>query len=592
MPSQLRWLTVLLLPVSLVLPARAQQSPLSQVPDSPIVVHLRGWEHTVDRVKATLKASLPDYGELITGQIDRAISDALNGRELKGLAKEGPMFIVFTEVPTSSEETPDIAVMVRVTNYVQFRDAYLKEEERNNLKADKAGFETASMGDKKMYWLNRGEYAVITISEKSLKKFQDKKSATVESRIAKPFAEKLLGADLSAFVDMKAVYKQHGDQMANARGFVDQAIQAAQGMGGVDKTQVEQAKKILESMFQLVEDTEQLVASVDFRPEGFMLRTYVQVAEKSPSNVYLKTVKPAALTGIGKLPAGAMVYSNSSSNLELAQGLLSSMLGLGGGGGDAKSTKAAEEALAEMTGLKFEESYSSYDFPSGGINVIRYADPAKAVAASLKLYQAIPENAAFGGSALKGKPEVKPNEQSVGGFSLHGVKLNWDIDRMVERFPEELREGMKETMKKLLGHGQRIWFGTDGKAFVQVTAKDWTEGKKRLDEYLSGRATMGASAEFAATRKQLPAETNTLVLLDAGRMAHAIGQYIGEILKNFPALPFNLGAAGKPEGKPSYIGFAMTLQPRQGGIDLFLPAEAVKQIFTVLKPLFGGLDSE
>ena len=105
MPSQLRWLTVLLLPVSLVLPARAQQSPLSQVPDSPIVVHMRGWEHTVDRVKATLKASLPDYGELITGQIDRAISDALNGRELKGLAKEGPMFIVFTEVPTSSEET-------------------------------------------------------------------------------------------------------------------------------------------------------------------------------------------------------------------------------------------------------------------------------------------------------------------------------------------------------------------------------------------------------------------------------------------------------------------------------------------------------
>ncbi len=426
----------------------------------------------------------------------------------------------------------------------------------------------------------------MTPSEKVLKKFQDKKAPTLESRLTKAFAEKLLGSDLSVFVDMKAVYKQHGDQIANARGFIDQVVQSAQQMGGVDKSQIEQAKKLFDGLFQLIDDTEQIVAAVDFRPEGFVLGAHVQVADKSPSNAYLKTVKPAMLTGMAKLPAGAMVYSNSSSNLELVQGLFSSMLGLGGSS-DAKLSKDAEDALAELGALKFEESYSSFDFPSGGISVIRYAEPAKAVAAALKLYKSLPENAALGGSALKGKPEVKANDQTVGSFALHGVKITWDVERMVERFPEELREGMKETMKKMLGDGQRFWFGTDGKTFVQVTAKDWVEGKKRLEDYLSGKSTLGGDAEFAATRKQLPAGANTLVVLDSGRLAFAIGQYTGEVLKNFPALPFNLGAAKKPEGKSSYIGLAVTLQPRQGGIDLFLPAEAIKQIVSVLQPLFG-----
>ena len=91
-----------------------------------------------------------------------------------------------------------MAVIARVANYVQFRDAFLKDEEKRELKADKAGYEVTKVDNETTYFLNRDDYVVITPSEKALKVFLDKKTEPLSARLTQPLLGKLRRGDLLA----------------------------------------------------------------------------------------------------------------------------------------------------------------------------------------------------------------------------------------------------------------------------------------------------------------------------------------------------------------------------------------------------------
>jgi hypothetical protein len=569
----------------------AQQSPLQQIPaKTAIVVQVRGFDRSLERAKSTIKAAIPDFAALVIGQLETSVSNTLSGREWKALAKDGPLFIVFPEVPTG-EDDPELVLIAHVTNYVQFRDAFLKDEEKKELKADKGGYEVTKIEEKTTYIINRDDYVVLTPSEKALKVYLDKKTEPLSSRLNSALATKLLDSDLSVYVDMKALRKQHGDKLDQAKGAVDQVIQLAQATGNVDKSQIESAKKLYEGLFQLAEDADAVVAAVDFRPEGFLLRVHSEVAEKAKTNVFLRDAASAPFAGLGKLPAGQLIYTASAPNGDLLKGLGASMfMGLGG---ESKENKEYADAASKLAAVASGPQFGSSDYPAAGVQVTECKDAASAVATALKMYEAMPENSSFTGIAVKGKPEIKTDAQKLRGFSLHQIHMNWDFDRIVERFPEELRDKTKETMKTALGSETHLWIGTDGKSFVQVTAADWDSAKKMLEAYLDGKSPISKEAGYEVTRQQLPAEGSTLMLVDAGRMAYFLGQYLSEVLKNVPGFPGgNLGQAKKPEGKPVYIGLAIALKPQHGSLDLFVPAEGVKQIVETLAPLLGGLAEE
>src|SRR5580765_1792095 len=83
-------------------PALAQP-PLAVVPaKAPVVVQVRGWEQTFSRLNSLLTKAAPDYAPLISGEIEQQIATVFAGRELKGLAKEGPIFVVLTEFPEAN----------------------------------------------------------------------------------------------------------------------------------------------------------------------------------------------------------------------------------------------------------------------------------------------------------------------------------------------------------------------------------------------------------------------------------------------------------------------------------------------------------
>jgi hypothetical protein len=569
----------------------AQQPPLSTVPaKTPLLIQLHGWDRSMERMKATVKAGLPDFAPMITSNLENSLTGLLQGRELKALAKDGPVFVVFTELPNPETEVPEMAIVARVTNYVQFRDNLLKDDEKSELKAEKDGIESTKIDGKKVYFLSRDEFAVVSPSEKTIKLLADKKMESMAGKLDQTGERELLDPDVAALVDVRALRKMYGDKINDAKTFLDQAIQQAQGFGGVDKDQIESAKKLFEGIFQIVDDADSLLASADFRPEGLMLRFHAHFGEKSKVNEFLKTMKPATLTGLGKLPVGQLTYTSSSGSFSLLQGVGGSFLGLGGGSSDSKDSKAYQEAVEALNKLKVENTASSSDFPAAGLQVSQYADAAKAVELTLKMFQAMPENAAFAGTVVKGKPKIHADAKKVGELSLHSVELTWDLDKAVERFPEELRDAMKESIKKMLGTESRMWFGSKGKLFVQVTAKDWEAASKILDSFLSGNSALGKEEGYAEARKALPAEASMITLIDAGRAGYFIAQYGSEVLKNIPGFPAQLlGEPKMPEGKPVFIGIAVTLKPQNGSLDIWLPASGVNAIIKVLAPLFNGL---
>lgn len=586
MSSRSRWVFSVAAAIAFASQALAQKSPLELIPaQSPIVIHVRGYEQTFARLNAVLKASAPDYAPLLAGKIENGVAGLLNGRELKAMPKEGPLFLVFTELPTGDTEIPELALIAKVTSYTKFRDGLLKDDEKKDLKAS-PGYESTKIEDREIFFLDLDGYVVVTPSEKAMKLFRDKKTKNLAAALDKTLAGKLLGADVSAYVDVKALTKQFGDQIDSAKTLVGQALDQLEG-AGLDKGQIEMVKKIYDGIFRLVDDTERFVAGVEFRPDGFMLRLHTQVGDKTKTNEFLKASRPTKLEMLGKLPTGKMSYMSGSADLDFIRGLaLAAIVGLPGGGPSDQPLADASKALAN---LKLKNWVGANDHPNISLQVFQYEDNQAAVKATMKMYQILRQDASFGGAIIKGKPEIKADAEKLGGFTFHSVKITWDFDKTVEKFPEQLREAMKAALKTSLGDGAHDWFGTDGKVLLQVRAPDWPAARKMIDSYLNGKATLGADPSYLATRKQLPETASSLIIFDARRTAYVTAKSIAEMGKNFPgALPGNAPKA--QPGKPTYIGLALGMQPQNGTLDLWLPADAIKAFIKVFGPMFGGVD--
>jgi hypothetical protein len=192
------------------------------------------------------------------------------------------------------------------------------------------------------------------------------------------------------------------------------------------------------------------------------------------------------------------------------------------------------------------------------------------------------------GAYLKGKPEIRENAETYKGFKLSHARFEWDLDKLAESVPGG-GEGVKAAMKKLMGEGMRVWFGTDGRRYLTVTAADWNAAKAQIDAYLDGRTTLAEEPAFKATRQQLPAEATMLFLTDAGKFTHVMADYMLGLFKAMPGLPFNLPDGVKPvPTETSYIGAAITLKPEYASFDLFVPAVGVREMRKVILPLFLG----
>ncbi len=567
--------------------ASGQESPLAQLPaNTSVVFQVRGVERTKNRLVAFLKNALPDLAPVIEAQVDELLKNGFDGgRHFNGLNKDGPHFLIFTELPMPGTEQPKIAGVFRLNNYQEFVKGLLKEEEFKELKPTKDGYDVAMMGNEETYFIDRKDYVLIT-GNKDLAGQLAKKGPGFEGKLKPEIAKKLLDADVSAFVDMNVVNKEFGGQIQSFHQLFDLGFaQAGEQLG---KANAEMIKGILEGFFQFVEDSSGILLAAEFRPEGLAFHLQAQVGGDSKTNALFKSTQKSTFESLGQLPAGQLAFTGMSlagPNYKLFQLMTQ--------GAIEDVAKEIKDAQADLEKSGPEVWIGSFQMPMQGIQVTTYKDPAKASAAQLKLMQGLKEGENFMNITLKSKPEVKPEAQNYQGFKLHSASFVWDFDKTIEKqggkqVPEETRKQMAEAMKKLMGDQANLWFGTNGKSYVQVTAKDWPVAQNLLSQFLEGKSAIKDQKAYQDTRKLLPAQSTLLALVDALPYFQAMGNYVLSVLKATP-LPIAIPVQSLPavKGEPAYLGFAVTLESGRGGMDFWLPATAVKEVRKLVDAVLG-----
>ena len=270
--------------------------------------------------------------------------------------------------------------------------------------------------------------------------------------------------------------------------------------------------------------------------------------------------------------------------------LLGSMMtGLAGGDEDEAVQKTLDEASASIVEAGVIGTSAMTDLKAGNLSISTYRDNKAANAGLIKLTKALTAKSTLATMALKSKPVVNESAAKIGGFDLTSVAMDYDFDKVVAALPEETRAAQKAMLEKMSGGSkQTMWFGTDGKVVVTLTAKDADAVKALLETYVGGKGTLEGDKAFAATRKNLPAQATFLMLLETGRTVEMGSDLMKEVGNLQPgALPIQIPELKAPKGEASYIGIALTLKPKHGIIDFFIPAAAVGTVRRMVGPVIN-----
>ena len=286
---------------------------------------------------------------------------------------------------------------------------------------------------------------------------------------------------------------------------------------------------------------------------------------------------------MSKLPAEQMAYFMMKSEpamMPLVQSWIEGILP----GGESQDDKAIKEALDVLAAAGVQTWLGSFSIPVQALQVGQFKDPAKAAEGQLKLYQALKAGMSFQSVVLKTKPEVQVKAQEHRGFKLNAVSLEWDFTKFADKV-----KGGQETvaaMQQLMGQGVKSWFGTDGKVYVQISAKDWDTAKGILDSYLDEKNTVGENKAFQQTQKQLPTQATMVAVVDVPLYADMIVEFMRVTFKA-QGVPFT-AAVGKGEKGKSYLGMALVLQPGQGNVELWIPGSAADEVRKIVEPVIKG----
>jgi hypothetical protein len=603
-----RWLLVcpVLLALAVAAPAPAAEesrieSPLAQVSaKAPIVLSIRGVKRTTKRLVTMVKNALPDLGPALQTKLADFFNEGLfEGRKLKGLPDDGPIFLVFTKLPQKGDEMPKVAVILRVTDYAAFRDGLLKEDERKGLKKDKAGYEVASLGDKETYFINRKGYAVIAQDQKVAKALaKPVKGKGLAGTLNPRLAKKLLSADIAGYADLTAINETYGKQIKAGFDFLEVALDRLPDAGSLDKGTVEIFKTLAGGLHQAIRDSKSFLLAVEFRPDGFALQTLVDVLEKSKSNAVLKSLKPSTLKDLGTLPANYTTFMGLDFGPDalgalapLAKKLLATTEEEEDEAAKARN-KAVKAAVQQLLDAKPRRILSAGKLgaKTAGLQIWECADPAKAAAGQLKLYKALTGKTQYFSMPLKGKPTIKANAVKYRDGQLHHVAMKWDLDKLGENAGGE--QGIK-FIKQFMGEGMNAWFGAVGKQYVQVNARDWKTAKRDLDQYFARKNEVGAAKNkaFLRARKRLPAEASALFLVSVPQLAQMLAEVLYEVLKA-QGLPVKPPPAPLKKAPVSYLGYSLTLKAGEGSFDLWIPGAAARDFRRAFEPIFKGLSGE
>jgi hypothetical protein len=349
-------------------------------------------------------------------------------------------------------------------------------------------------------------------------------------------------------------------------------------------------KAYVEGMFQAIEDSKHLLVTLTIPPEGVALHIDAGFGKDTPTNKFLTQLKPEQVTGLETLPPGFLAYAGiapwGSEAFKTFEPMLRGFLG----SSEGADAKALDKALDELAAAGPGGALMASGLRGGGLQVAHYKDPAKAANAMFRMYEALRNVESFGTMPLKEKPVIQRDAVTYRGVKLNHFSLKWDLEKQFESLPAGAQQ-MTEAMKKLTGEGVEGWFGPFDGAVVSVQAKDWKAAEKILDRYMDKKTTIGAKyKDFDRVRQRLPEKSTAVALLSVPKIIDTGAQYVGAIMQGFtgqqpPALPESKGAE-------PFLGASVTLQARNAGVDIWIPAETAGAVRRVVEAFKGAAQGQ
>jgi hypothetical protein len=546
-----------------------------------VVFHVNGWGKARGRLNALVEKSFPADAKAVKERIDAGLSEALDGRELKGIEPDGRVLVSINDLKALDGETFPGDFFVPVKDPAAFRDGFFKDGERKDLVKKANGVSTIPLDGTPMFLVEKTGYVILTASEDRATEYAGKYETLQTKRMGPDVATTFLNSDVSLFVDLDKINDEFGEEIKQFRGLIDFAFQNAGGnIPGLDKSQIEAAKDMMKGLFQVVEDGRALVVGAEFRPEGLSVRLQARFEKESKTAKVLEVETPNAHADLGKLPAGFTEYHAARFGPAISEMVEKLVRDFAAGEDQDDAANAVEKFLEVKKAGAANGTMTASRMPDTSVNMTEYKDPASVLAAQMVLLKALPAGASHSNLVLKDKPVVKESAQTFKGTTFHQVSVVYDFEATAKKIPEPAREATLEGLKKQAKEKQTYWVGATDKALIQVSAPDWEAAQKVLDR---SAANAGADAAFQATRSQLPAEASFLALQEIGHVMSSIADQLAAVGGSIPGLPFELPKINKVTANPSFIGVAVVLKPEVGQVDLFVPAAAADVVRKALE---------
>ncbi|MCX7664275.1 MAG: hypothetical protein N2112_01865 [Gemmataceae bacterium] len=575
----------------------AKPDNLKLLPDNAVVVlQMNGFGRVKERLGKMLAEAAPDKAQEITGLLNSGLEAALGGRDLKPISGTGHLYVAITDFEKITSGGG--AVLVMPGDYNDFKKKVLTDEEQKTLKKDEeTGAEVYDLsgGIIKSYLIDRKGTIILTSEADLAKKYAKGENGGLEKILTKEQIENFISQDLSIFVNLKEINKRYGDDIKGFKALVGPLLDGLE-MGdaqGVSKSQIAAMKGLVDLIFQILEDGNSSIFSIDFRPEGLTLKAIANFGAETSSNKFLKAIKPESFPELDKLPSGHTFYSIEKLDIRgtKAGALLGAFSDITDE--DEKVAKTLEELNKKLAELNPGIAISISDaMGTNGLDIVISKDADKFLDTNVKIFKASTNKSQYGGTPIKAAPKITPDAEKQGNLKFTRVEILLDFDKALIDVEDNLKPIIKKTLERAYGAEGKInlWLGSDGTNFMTVKAKDWTAAKKLIDEYTSNKNPLSSDTAFKETRKNLAQNANMISLFETAKTIYGLYTFgrdlfqgIGGAIPGLP--PVALPELKAPEGKATYIGLSVSLKPETAEITIFVPASGFKEARKLLAPL-------
>ena len=562
----------------------AAQSLTDQIPQgTKLALQIRGLDQAQGRLVAMANAMGEGLGDAAAAAVDGLKQQILQGRELRGVAKDGRIIVALSDFPTGPEALEAILLIVETSDYQALRDSLGGKSGDPDVKVEQnpAGFDMVTRGTDTFCFIKRGKFTLICEHAENAAKLAKEKT-TKPLKVSRRIATSFEKGDVGVFVDMAAVNSEFGDAI---QGFHEQfggmfeGIAAAQP--GLDpeaaKAQMEAMKKIFDGMFTFVEELQAVTLSGTFEKTGLGLSLVAEVKSDGSTAKFLSGLKPAANPLLAQMPEGHLMYFGFSGSPEIYKSLAGFGMSFMPQGG--VQAKTFEKQMADLTAAGPRAMAGAIRFGKGinGVTMSSYDKPAAALEATIAGVNATVDAKVPGIKDVK----VERNAAEHRGVKLTRVSMKFDLEGLASQPGAEFALA---PLKAFIGEEIVQWIGVTDKGVLQVIDPDIVAVRAAIDQLLDGKRTIGKDEAFAEALKHLPAENTLVAFMDLPALVSAVFQQIGGAVEGLPA-------AAAP-GKPTYFGLAFVGQKNEVEVAIWFPSAVVAQFMQMFQGLGGEIPNQ